>query len=66
MDKLLKVINPVYWVAFLIFVGRQARKRTYRDLFPGLITIPLGFAFSIHVSFFSSKRQQIYGPNRFG
>ncbi len=41
------VVNPLYWVAFLIFIGRQARKRTYNSLFPGVITIPLGLAFSI-------------------
>lgn len=50
MDKKfswLNIVNPVYWVAFLIFIGREARKRTYNGLFPGIITIPLGFVFSI-------------------
>lgn len=41
------LINPLYWVAFVIWLGKQARKNTYHGLFPGLITIPLGFAFSI-------------------
>lgn len=41
------IANPVYWFAFVIFIGRQARKRTYRGIFPGVITYPLGLAFSI-------------------
>lgn len=41
------VVNPLYWVAFLIFIGRQARKRTYHGIFPGVITYPLGLAFSV-------------------
>lgn len=41
------VVNPLYWVAFLIFIGRTARKRTYHGIFPGVITYPLGLGFSI-------------------
>lgn len=49
MDKFTwkMIFNPIYWAAILILIGRQTRKRTYNGLFPGLITIPLGFAFSI-------------------
>ena len=49
MDKFkwTMVFNPLYWVAAFLFVGRQTRKRTYNGLFPGLITIPLGFVFSV-------------------
>ncbi len=41
------VVNPLYWVALIIFIGRRSRQRTYHGIFPGVITIPLGFAFSI-------------------
>lgn len=50
MDKKfswLNVINPFYWIALLIFIGRRARSRTYHFIFPGVITGPLGFVFSI-------------------
>lgn len=49
MDKFTwkMIVNPLYWVAFLLYIGKQARKRTYNGLFPGLITVPLGLAFSV-------------------
>ncbi len=46
MDKLLKVINPVYWVAFLIFV-EQAGASVPTAALPGRSPFRSGFAFSI-------------------
>lgn len=45
--RILDLVNPLYWLAFAWFLGRQARKRTYNGLFPGLFTIPLSLAFSV-------------------
>lgn len=45
--RVLDLVNPLYWLAFAWFLGKQARNRTYNGLFPGLFTLPLALAFSI-------------------
>lgn len=45
--RVLDLVNPLYWLAFIWWLGQQARRKTYRGFWPGLVTWPLALAFSI-------------------